>query len=192
MPNIVENILTILGVMRAEMIAAPLPLLWRRAEAVEALATHRREGTDHLRSCRPFNHADLALHLAAEVFSIRYVCAFGQNLPDGAVPFDDLMAADTSDPAARCDWERQCNASSHVAAVTFDTGEGGIVPVARTHSELLAGGLAVLLESHLPPEANILSAFAPASFAGLSLTLLPWLLSGGTLALHSPVRSGYV
>ena len=186
MPNIVENILTILGVMRAEMIAAPLPLLWRRAEAVEALG---RVGAKALVTCGrvgAFNHADLALHVAADVFSVRYVCAFGKNPPDGAVPFDDLLGADAFDHAARRDWQRHSNAASHVAAVTFDTVEGGIVPVARNHSELLAGGLAALLESRLPPEANILSALAPASFAGLSLTLLPWLLSAGTLVLHHP------
>jgi hypothetical protein len=184
LPNIVENILTILGVMRAEMIAAPLPLLWRRAEAVEALG---RVGAKALITCGhvgSFNYADFALYLAAEVFSVRYVCAFGRNLPDGVVPFDDLMVPAASDPAAPYDWERQGNAALHIAAVTFDTGEGGIVPVARTHSELFAGGLATLLETLLPSEVNIISALAPASFAGISLTLLPWLLSGGTLALH--------
>ena len=186
LPNIVENILTILGVMRAEMIAAPLPLLWRRAEAVEALGRIDPKALITCGHVGTFDHAGFARHLAADVFSIRYVCAFGQNLPDGVVPFDDLMAAETSDAVTQGDWERQGNASSHVAAVTFDSGEGGIVPVARTHSELLAGGLAVLLESHLSPEVNILSTVAPTSFAGLSLTLLPWLLGGGTLALHHP------
>jgi non-ribosomal peptide synthetase component E (peptide arylation enzyme) len=38
MPNIVENILAMLGVLRAGMVVAPLPLLWRRADAVAALA----------------------------------------------------------------------------------------------------------------------------------------------------------
>jgi hypothetical protein len=186
LPNIVENILTILGVMRAEMIAAPLPLLWRRAEATEALG---RTGAKALITCGhvgAFDHADFTLHLAAEVFSVRYVCAFGENLPDGIVPFDDLLVADTSDHTAPYDWQRHSNASSHVAAVTFDTCQDGVVLVARNHSELLAGGLAVLLESRVPPNANILSAIAPASFAGISLTLLPWLLGGGTLALHHP------
>jgi len=42
----------------------------------------------------------------------------------------------------------------------------------------------VVLESRLARGANILSAFAPSSFAGISLTLLPWLLTGGTLVLH--------
>ncbi len=32
--NTVESMLTLLGVLRAGMIAMPLPLLWRRAEAV--------------------------------------------------------------------------------------------------------------------------------------------------------------
>ena len=186
LPSIVENFLVILGVLRAEMIAAPLPLLWRRAEAVEAL---ERIGAKAVFTCGhvgAFNHADFALHLAAEVFSIRYVCAFGSNPPDGVVSFDDLMSADTSDSVSPIETERKTNASSHLAAVTFDTGEGGIVPVARNHAELLAGGLAVMLESHLPQEANILSALPPASFAGISMSFLPWLLSGGTLVLHHP------
>src|ERR1700710_2978337 len=36
LPNTVESVLTILGVLRAGMIAAPLPLLWRRKDAVAA------------------------------------------------------------------------------------------------------------------------------------------------------------
>ena len=38
----------------------------------------------------------------------------------------------------------------------------------------------------LAPDANILSTLAPSSFAGICLTLLPWLLCGGTLVLHHP------
>ena len=103
LPNIVENILTMLGVMRAEMIAAPLPLLWRRAEAVEALG---RIGAKALITCGhvgAFDHADFARHFAAEVFSVRYVCALWTNLPDGVVPFDDLLVAGVRSAAAR-DW----------------------------------------------------------------------------------------
>jgi acyl-CoA synthetase (AMP-forming)/AMP-acid ligase II len=49
MPNIVENILAMLGVLRAGMVVAPLPLLWR-------------QGADHLRArrrfqARPVRHA---------------------------------------------------------------------------------------------------------------------------------------
>ena len=184
LPNVVENILTMLGVLRAGMIVAPLPLLWRRADAVAALG---RIGAKALITCGhvgSFDHSLFALRVAAEVFSIRYVCGFGGNLPDGVVPFDDLFTAEKLDPIPPLDGERQNNAAAHVAAVTFEVGEGGIMPVARNHPELLAAGLAVALEGRLAPGASILSAFAPSSFAGISLTLLPWLLTGGTLVLH--------
>jgi hypothetical protein len=179
-----------LGVWRAGMIAAPLPLLWRRADTVMALA---RIGARALITCGhvgAFDHARFAMQVAAEVFAIRYLCAFGQNLPDGVIPFDDLFAPAADTPLPPPDLDRQNNAAAHVAAVTFDVGQTGPVAVARSHSELLASGLTVLYEARLEQNANILSALAPASFAGLSLTLLPWLLSGGTLVLHHPFTPG--
>ena len=186
MPNIVENILAMLGVLRAGMVVAPLPLLWRRADAVAALA---RVGAKALITCGrvgDFKHGPFGMRVAAEVFAIRYVCGFGANLPDGVVPFDDLFTADKLDPIPPLERERQANAAAHLAAITFDVSEGGLVPVARNHSELVAAALVVLLESHLAQNANILSTLAPSSFAGLSLTLLPWLLTGGMLSLHHP------
>ena len=185
LPNIVENILTMLGVLRAGMIAAPLPLLWRRADAAAALA---RVGAKALITCArvgAFDHCRLAREIAAEVFSIRYVCGFGKSLPDGVVPFDDLLDARKFDPEP-LDRERPGNAALHVAAITFDVGADGTIPIARNHAELLAGGLGVLLESRLAERTNILSAVLPSSFAGISLTLVPWLLCAGTLVLHQP------
>ncbi len=190
LPNIAENILAMLGVLRAGMIVAPLPLLWRRADAVAALA---RIGAKALITCGrvgPLNHCQLVMGVAADVFSIRYVCAFGGNLPDGVVPFDDLLDVDPSDPAPPSDRGRAGSACAHVAAVTFDVGQRGIVAVARSHSELLAGGLAVVRESALAGNAGILSTLAPASFGGICLTLLPWLLRGGPLVLHHPFDPG--
>jgi hypothetical protein len=182
LPNVAENILTVLGVIRAGLIAAPLPLLWRRADAVTALA---RVGAKALITCRRagnFEHGLFAARVAAEVFSIRFVCGFGPNLPDGVVALDDLLTAARLDPIPPL--ERERNAAAHVAVITFEIGEDGPVPVARRHLEFLSGGLGVLLESGLEQDASILSTLAPASFAGLCLTLVPWLLTGGTLVLH--------
>ena len=109
LPNIAENILVILGVLRAGMIAAPLPLLWRRADALAALG---RIGGKALITCGrvgTFNHGESAMRVAAEIFSIRYVCGFGQKLPDGVVPFDDLFKAERLDPIPPLDRERQMN-----------------------------------------------------------------------------------
>ena len=102
------------------------------------------------------------------------------------VPFDDLFTAERLDPIPPLERERQNNAAAHIALITFDVGDNGIVPVARNHLELLAGGLAVTLESRVGQDGRILSTIAPSSFAGISLTLMPWLLSAGTLSLHHP------
>jgi hypothetical protein len=183
LPHTVEGILTLLGVLRAGLIAAPLPLLWRRAEAAVALA---RVGAKALITCRRvdhFEHCQFATRVAAEVFSIRYVCGFGPALPDGAVALDDLFTVEQIEPVPPLDRD---NKAAHLAIITFEVGEDGPVPVARRHIELLAGGLGIVLESRLEPDASMLSTLAPASFAGICLTLLPWLLTGGTLVLHQP------
>jgi hypothetical protein len=166
------------------MIAAPLPLLWRRDDVVAALG---RVGAKAFVTCRRagnYDYASFATRVAAEVFSIRYVCGFGGDLPDGVVPLDDLLVAASDEPVASLD--RDGNAAAHLAVLTFEAGADGAVPVARRHLELLAGGLGILLEGRIAQDATILSAMPPASFAGLCLTLVPWLLSGGTLVLHQP------
>src|SRR6516165_4422092 len=38
MANTVENVLTVLGILRAGLIPMPMPLLWRRAEMIAALS----------------------------------------------------------------------------------------------------------------------------------------------------------
>jgi hypothetical protein len=184
LPNVAENILAMLGVLRAGMIAAPLPLLARRADAVTALS---RIGAKALITCGrvgAFNFGQFAMTVAADVFSIRYVCGFGTELPDGIVTLDDVFDIEQPDAVAAAERERADNASSHLATITFDTTATGLVPVARNHGELLTGGMAVLLESGLAQDAIILSTMMPSSFAGLCLTLLPWLLCGGTLVLQ--------
>jgi hypothetical protein len=186
LPNIVENFMATLAVLRAGMIVAALPLLYRRTDAAAALA---RVGAKAIITCDrvgTFDHAQCAMNVAADVFSIRYVCGFGENLPDGVVSFADLLTADIPDPAPiEADHDRS-NAAAHIAAITFDTSEGGIVPVARSHAELLAAGLAVLLEGGIAQDAVIQSTLTPSSFAGMCLALVPWLLCGGTLVLHHP------
>jgi hypothetical protein len=182
LPNTVDGIVTLLGVLRAGMIPMPIPLLWRRAEAVAALGRVGAKVLITSGRVGDVDYSDIAMHLAAELFPIRYVCGFGEALPDGIVPFDDLYAIDDPVPAL----ERPGNPAAHVAVITWDVTAEGLVPVARSHGELLAGGVAVMLEAGIEQDAAILATLMPSSFAGLALTLVPWLLAGGTLALHHP------
>jgi hypothetical protein len=186
--NTVESVLTLLAVLRARFIAMPLPLLWRRADAVTALGRVSASALIVSGRVGAVDHFELAMHIAAETFPIRFVCGFGANPPDGVVSFDDVFASELSQslPASGPQVAPPSNPGAHLAAITWDVSPEGLVPVARNHGELIAGGLAVMLEAGLSQEAVLLSTLTNSSFAGLAAAILPWLLTGGTLALHHP------
>ncbi|MDB5653653.1 MAG: acid-CoA ligase [Tardiphaga sp.] len=180
MPNTVEFVLTLLAAHRAGLIVALLPQLWRQADLTIAL---NRSGARAIVTCSRIDgvsHADLAMNAAAEAFSIRYVGGFGNDLPEGMVSLDDVMTAGFAEPVAVAADARRA------AIVTFDVTADGFRAVPRSHLHLISGGLSVFLESGLPQGATLLSATLPSSFASLASSLVPWLLSGGVLALHHP------
>jgi non-ribosomal peptide synthetase component E (peptide arylation enzyme) len=183
LPNTVESVLALLGVLRAGLIAAPLPMLWRETEITAALSAAGAKAIVTTARIGTTNHGALAGRAAAALFSIRHVLAFGENLPDGIIPLDDVFAdAFKASPAP----PRDGDPAAHAAVITFEPTPRGIRPVPRTHRQLIAGGLAVLPNAATAQDVRLLSATPPSSFAGLSVTLLPWLLSGGRLVLHQP------
>ncbi len=180
LPNTVEFMLTVLAAHRAGLVVALLPLLWRQAELTMAL--NRTGARAMVTSSRidGINHADLAMNAAAEAFSIRHVCGFGNELPEGMASLDLAIERPSGTSRAVVQDGRKA------AMISFDVTADGLRPVPRTHLNLIAGGLAMSLESDVPQGSTVMSAFAPSSFAGLAASLVVWLASGGTLALHHP------
>jgi hypothetical protein len=187
MASTVENVLTILGILRAGLIAMPLPILWRRADMVAALGRVGAMALIVSGRIGSADHYELAMGAAAEVFPIRHVCGYGNNPPDGLIAFDDLFTTDQLDPLPGWDEERaEPGPGAHLAVITWDMSGEGPVPVARSHAELIAAGLAVASESGLRENATLLSTMTLCSLAGIATCMVPWLLVGGTLALHHP------
>jgi hypothetical protein len=180
LPNTVEFMLTVLAAHRAGLIAALLPQLWRQAELTVALNRTGARAIVTTSRIDGVNHADLAMNAAAEAFSIRHVCGFGDDLPEGMASLD--LALDQPSATTRAVTQD----GRRAAVISFDVTIDGFRAVPRTHLNLIAGGLALFLESGVQQGANVMSAFVPSSFAGLASSLLIWLLSGGTLALHHP------
>ncbi|MGC2045315.1 MAG: AMP-binding protein [Pseudolabrys sp.] len=182
LPNTVESVVAFLGVLRAGMIAAPVPLLWRRQDMVAALGHIGAKAIVMSSRIGTTAHAEVATQTAVELFAIRHVCGFGPNLPDGVAPLDDVFAfggADVSAPHTK-----PGPAAAHIAAITFGLDAKGRMPMARSHVELVAAGLETFLETGAALETQQLSTIPIGSFAGIALTVMPWLLSGGTLHLH--------
>jgi hypothetical protein len=183
LPNTVEFMLTVLAAHRAGLIVALVPLLWRQTELTVALNRTGARAIVTTSRIDGVSHADLAMNAAVEAFSIRHVCSFGNDLPEGMVSLDPVLSSKPATTRAVAQDGRKA------AVISFDVTADGFRAVPRTHLNLIAGGLALFLESDVPQGATMMSAFAPSSFAGLTSSLLVWLLSGGTLALHQPFDS---
>ena len=180
LPNIVEFPIVLLAAIRAGMTVALLPQLWRQSELTAALTRIGARTLVSLGRIELVDHGDLAMNAAAEVFSIRHVFGFGKNLPDGMTQLD--IAAHS-----RAEFDSPPKLDPRQPAiVTFDVTADGLCAVPRNHIQLIAGGLAVMLESGMPSEANILSTVLPTSFGTFASAIVTWLLSGRSLALHHP------
>src|SRR3954464_6071850 len=111
LPNTVESVIALLAVARAGLIAAPMPLLWRHADAAAALS---RVAARALIGCQRIGdaiHGDVAMHIAMETFTIRFLCGFGANLPDGVVPVDAIFEGRAEPPPV----QRPGDAADHLA-----------------------------------------------------------------------------
>src|SRR3954465_14782646 len=183
LPNTVEFALTALAAYRAGLVVAVLPLLWRQAELTVALNRTGARAVVAAGRIDGVSHADIAMNAAAECFSIRHVCGFGDDLPEGMASLDRAIAAESPTKRAVIQDGRKA------AMVSFDVTSDGFRAVPRSHVSVIAGGLALSLESDVPQGATNLSAFTPCSFAGIASSLAMWLLTGGTLVLHHPFDS---
>ncbi|MGQ0683956.1 AMP-binding protein [Bradyrhizobium sp.] len=183
LPNTIEFALTALAAHRAGLVVAALPLLWRQAELTVALNRTGARAVVTASRIDGVSHADIAMNAAAECFSIRHVCGFGDDLPEGMASLDRAIALESQTTRTVIQDGRKA------ALVSFDVTSDGFRAVPRTHLSVIAGGLALSLESDVPQGATIMSAYTPCSFAGVASSLAMWLLTGGALALHHPFDS---
>ena len=172
--------LTVLAAHRAGLVVALLPLLWRQAELTVALNRTGARAIVTSSKIDGVNHADLAMNAAVEAFSIRHVCGFGNDLPEGMASLDHAMSGATDHHARRHPGRPQ--GRDHLVRRDrrrFSRGAAHPSQPDRRRPCVFSG-------KRRAARRDIMSAFAPSSFAGLTSSLLIWLLSGGTLALHHP------
>jgi hypothetical protein len=173
LPNITESPLTLLAILRAGMTALPVPLAWRRSDLVAALAPLQPKAIVTVGRFLDERLAETVCEAAAELFSLSFPCAFGEDLPDGVLSLDiDTGSPDVTSPP---------DFGGTIA--TFDAKHDGYFAARRNDAQWLAAGLTTLLEAHIETGDTIASAMPLHSLAGIGGAFVPWLLSGGTLQL---------
>ncbi len=183
LPNLVLQPLTLLAAWRAGLTVAALPMLWRGMEIGQACEAVEPKALIGVSRFGGENHAEKLCAIASTRISVRFVLGFGPDLPDGVVCLDEVIEA------GRAASERLVEAPMRVtpAMITFTARPGApVVPVFRREDELLAQGALTVLALSLDSSDVILNPYPCTGPAGLSLGLMPWLISGATLAQHHP------
>lgn len=184
LPNTAEAVIAHLAALRAKLVPVALPPLWHRRELT--LAAQRLEmcalvACDRLAEARP---AETMREVAAETLSVRQVFGFGDDIPDGVVPLNEVLSGGQASLAPLPDSED--NRADHVAIVTFDCAHAPALPVARSHNQWLSSAMVTVLGARLASSAVLATTMMPASLAGLATGLACWLLSGCRLMLLMP------
>jgi acyl-CoA synthetase (AMP-forming)/AMP-acid ligase II len=191
LPNTVEIAVAFLAIVRIGAIVAPFPVQYRAYELthlsgvaqVRAFLTGSRIGQ------RPAA-AEIA-GLQPQIPSLRWVGAFGPELPDGVIGLDARMAAAPERYGARG------GLAAHLAAWSPDPNDAVTIcwtsgtestpkGVQRTHYDWMAMRTGTVEGPELTADDVLLNPFPMVNMAGINGMFLPWLTVGGLLVQHHP------
>ncbi len=184
-PNTVDNVLCILGALRAGLIVSPFPLHWRHSEILRALRTVDAKALITADRIETRMLGEEARDAAADFFSLRFVFGLGNDIPDGLIDIAPMIA-ESGDSFPEPVVEREGAPANHVATLTWVHSGSEISPIPRSHNHWVSTGLMPFLETRLEPGARILLPYILCGITGIGAGLVPWLLSEGTLHLHHP------
>ena len=187
LPNVALQPLTILAAWRAGLTVGMLPMLWRRFEIESACNALSPKALLGAGSFAGESQTEALCEIAAAHMSVRFVLGFGRDVPDGVTSLDEALETGLSGRAAPV----EARALPGCAMVTFAArADLPLVPVFRGEDDLLAQGAMTVLALSLTSRDIILSPYPLTGVVGLSLGLMPWLISGGVLAQHHPFDYG--
>jgi hypothetical protein len=178
LPNDERGCIALTAVMDAGLSALVLPLALPEATLVAALEQARATALITLSDWAGMKPAESARAVAARLFGLRFVAAFGANVPDGVIPIDNLAAI----------WARDAKAGGDASTIvrTLDRGprgEGPLRLVSRRTGDLVAAALPVVAATSMQSGERILSTMASDDLAGLAAALVPALMTGMPLVM---------
>lgn len=181
--NVTDTLIALLGCMRAGLVAVIVPVDFSPEEIVgvaerlnaKAILAARRLGD--AQPLRPLRHL-----VDESIADIRFIGAFGADLPGGTVSFEDCIGYPRTGAITRL--SRRERPEESLAIMTIDRGPDGDFAVARNHREWQAAASVLVTQLGLSRSSRLLCPMAPSGLAGLAGGLVSWLTTGCQLILH--------
>lgn len=183
LPNGSEAWLTSLALDRAGLTACALPAGWAAADvsrAVEATSLQAIVTQGVLAADRP---AETVCRLAAEHFSVRFVCAFGPQVPDGVIDLDRVMLVGDTNV------DHQPPSDAAAGRVTFSPGKTPPEPIYRPLASVAAAAQNFSAAVGLEAGDHVITLMTPDSHAGLTTGMTAALVGGASLESHGLFES---
>lgn len=189
MPNVVELHALYLACAISGVIVSPVPVQYRAHELAHVIAV---TGARVAITATAVGHYPSAREWVANRHlypGLHQVWALGERCPDGALPLSQVLDGQRAWSADEmADHSRAIGLTAHdVFTICWTSGtEAQPKGVPRNHNEWLIVGQSVIDAGELQPGAQMLMPFPFVNMAGLSASLMSWLLVGGGLHQHHP------
>mgnify|MGYP001166066023 CR=1 FL=1 len=179
LPNTAEATVALLAVQRAGGIPAPMGIFEEAARLAEAARCIDAVAIVTVARFAGIAAAERARDAAAAEMSIRFVAAFGDDLPEGVAGLDHW---DQVEFIGRTGFPRLTGTAP--ALISFDDGTGVLRPLMRTHEQLVAEAASAASLSRVSAGSRVLATLPPVTAAGVVYGLALPLLAGACLAPH--------
>lgn len=193
LPNCVEMHAIYLACAVLGVVVTPVPMQYRAHELSHVVATTQAKQAITTARVGQHKSAEQWTRHASQFGGLQKIWSYGQDLPPGC---HDLRAALAAAPVWDAATLRQhmqgIGLTAHdVLTICWTSGtEAQAKGVPRNHNEWLIIGQSVQDAGQLEPGAHMVIPFPFVNMAGISTSLMAWLISGGCLHQHHPFDLG--
>lgn len=188
LPNIVELAIAYLAAARIGAIVTPVPVQYRTHEIKQVAALTEPRVIITTKVYAGFGLLDMHLGLRPQIPSVSFVIAVGKDLPADVVPFEDILRAEGGGRALAEHVGKTEITANDTFTICWTSGtEADPKGVPRSHNHWIWIAYGSIDGADIRPGDALLNPFPMVSMAGIGGMFVPWLVTGGKLALHHPM-----
>ncbi|NMM80929.1 short-chain-fatty-acid--CoA ligase [Acidovorax sp. SRB_14] len=193
LPNCVQLHAIYLACAVSGVVVSPVPMQYRAHELVHVATSTAAKGVITTQRLGKYQAAHEIALMKPLLPSVQWVWSYGdasgQPLPEGVQDLDILLlqAPAWDDDGMRAHMARIALTANDVFTICWTSGtEARSKGVPRSHNEWLLVGTSVIDAGQMQPGAQMVIPFPFVNMAGISTSLIVWLLTGGGLHHHHP------
>ncbi len=191
LPNIVENVLTLLAAARMGAIASPLSIMARAREVGYAIKTTGAVAVVTVKEFHKFDHLKLMQSFKEEYECFNHLILAGPNLAPGTVSLEDMLLEENKAPVPENYFDEKSSGSNDIFTICWTSGtEADPKGVPRTHNHWLSIAKVVVEGCMVKQGDNIHGSFPMINMSAFGGLMVPWIMTGGKFVLHHPFDMG--